>query len=89
MADNLELTQVDSKKYLDDMLRVFTRLLDEEKTITLLNFGIFYVTEKSARKSYNPITKKYIKLPKRMILNFRPSQNIRQKFKNKEDSVQT
>jgi DNA-binding protein HU-beta len=58
-----------------------TQHLQNEKTITIQHFGSFEVKKKVERISINPITKKRMLVPPKLVLTYKPSASLKEKFK--------
>ncbi|KAA6349535.1 DNA-binding protein HU [termite gut metagenome] len=58
-----------------------TQHLQNEKAIAIQHFGSFEVKEKAERISINPITKKRMLTPPKLVLTYKPSTSLKEKFK--------
>jgi DNA-binding protein HU-beta len=58
-----------------------TQHLQNGKTITIQHFGSFEVKKKVERISINPITKKRMLVPPKLVLTYKPSTSLKEKFK--------
>jgi DNA-binding protein HU-beta len=65
------LTKVDAKKALEAFVKVTSDALAAGDRISLVGFGSFSVTEKSARTGRNPQTGKEIDIPARKVVKFK------------------
>lgn len=54
--------------------------LEEEATISIVGFGNFEVKKKLERVVINPSTKQRMLIPPKMVLNFKPSVNLKEKL---------
>lgn len=55
--------------------------LQEGKTVTIPDFGSFEVRKKAERIYINPITKKRMLVPPKLVLTYEPSTTLTDKFK--------
>ena len=71
IAENSGLSKVDSKKALDGFMAAVTKELKKGGKISLVGFGTFSVTQKSARQGINPRTKQPIKIASKKAVKFK------------------
>jgi DNA-binding protein HU-beta len=65
------LSKVDSKKALDAFTGTVKKALKGGDKISLVGFGTFSVSKRSARTGINPATKKAIKIPAKKVAKFK------------------
>ena len=74
-----------SVKETNNLVSSFIDLLSNElqngDSITLNNFGTFEVKKKLERISVNLISRQRMLIPPKLVVNFRPSTFLREKFK--------
>ncbi|URW80871.1 HU family DNA-binding protein [Xiashengella succiniciproducens] len=70
------LTKADSKKALDAFLKVTSEGLKKGDRITLVGFGSFLVSERSARTGRNPQTGKEIRIPAKKVVKFKAGSEL-------------
>ena len=74
-----------SKKDAEAALKAFTDVVAEElkkgEKIQLVGFGTFEVKKKIERISVNPVTKQRMLIPPKLILTYKPSSSLKDKFK--------
>jgi DNA-binding protein HU-beta len=58
-----------------------TQELQDGKTIALQGFGTFEVKKKLERVSVNPVTQQRMLIPPKLVLSFKPSNILKEKFK--------
>ena len=58
-----------------------TQELQEGKTIAIQGFGTFEVKKKLERISVNPATQQRMLIPPKLVLSYKPSTNLKEKFK--------
>ncbi len=76
IAAKAGLSKVDAKKALDATLESISAALANNDKVTLIGFGTFSVTEKSARTGINPQTKQKIEIPARKAVKFKPGAEL-------------
>ena len=54
--------------------------LEEEASVSIVGFGTFEVKKKLERVLINPSTKQRMLVPPKMVLNFKPSTNLKDKL---------
>ena len=78
LADRLGYTIKDtSELILSDM----TQELEDGNAIAIQGFGSFEVKKKAERISINPSTKQRMLVPPKLVLTYRPSNTLKDKFK--------
>ena len=58
-----------------------TRQLEEGNIISIQGFGTFEVKKKAERISVNPTTKQRMLVPPKLVLTYKPSTLLKDKFK--------
>jgi len=71
IAAEAGLTKADAKKALDAFVGATTKALAGGDKVTLVGFGTFSVSERSARKGRNPQTGKEIKIAAKKVVKFK------------------
>jgi len=71
MAAGAGLTKSDTKKALDAFVSATTAALKGGDRVTLIGFGSFSVSERSARTGRNPQTGKEIKIAAKKVVKFK------------------
>lgn len=84
VAEKAGLTKADSKRALDAMTSVITEAMKKDDKVTLLGFGTFSVTKRTARQGVNPQTKKKITIPARKAVKFKAGSGLDLMKKNKK-----
>ena len=74
--NNKETTQLVSS-----ILSIMTQELQEGKTIAIQGFGTFEVKKKMERISVNPSTQQRMLIPPKLVLSYKPSITLKEKFK--------
>jgi DNA-binding protein HU-beta len=76
IAGESGLTKADAKKALDAFLKVTGSALKAGDRVTLVGFGSFGVSERSARTGRNPQTGKEIKIPSKKVIKFKAGSEL-------------
>ncbi len=71
MAAESGLSKADAKKALDAFISTVTNAMKRGDKVTLVGFGTFAVSERSARKGINPATKQLIEIPAKKVVKFK------------------
>lgn len=81
LSDRLGYSMKDTTDLISSLLSEMTLELQEGKLITIQGFGTFEVRKKAERISINPTTKQRMLVPPKLVLSFRPSNVMKDKFK--------
>ncbi len=76
MAAGAGLTKIEAKKALDAFIGATTEALKGGDKLTLIGFGTFSVTERSARTGRNPQTGKEIQIPAKKVVKFKAGADL-------------
>jgi len=71
----------DTSEFVSSVLSIMSQELQEGKTVVLQGFGTFEVKKKLERVSVNPVTKQRLLIPPKLMLTFKPSAGLKEKFK--------
>jgi len=71
VAEGAGLTKADAKKALEATISTITGALKSNDRVSLVGFGSFSVSERSARKGRNPQTGKEIKIAAKTVVKFK------------------
>ena len=63
------------------LLSDMSRQLEEGNVISVQGFGTFEVKKKAERISVNPTTKQRMLVPPKLVLTYKPSSLLKDKFK--------
>ena len=81
LARKLGYTNKDTTQLVSSAIGVMTQELQEGKTIAIQGFGTFEVKKKLERISVNPTTQQRMLIPPKLVLSYKPSTNLKGKFK--------
>lgn len=81
LAERLGYTIKDTSELMNSLLSSMTQELEEGNVIAIQGFGSFEVKKKAERISINPASKQRILVPPKLVLSYRPSNTLKDKFK--------
>lgn len=81
LAARLNLSAKDTQKLVDRFVNELTERLDDDSSLSVQGFGTFEVRKKLERVVTNPTTKQRMLVPPKLVLTFRPSPALKEKFK--------
>lgn len=71
MASDAGLSKADAKRALDAFIGATTSALKKDDRISLIGFGSFSISKRSARTGRNPQTGKEIQIPAKNVVKFK------------------
>lgn len=71
----------DTTLLVSSVLNFMVQELQEGNTVSLQNFGTFEVKKKMERITFNPTTQQRLLIPPRLVLSYKPSNTLKEKFK--------
>ncbi len=77
IAAKAGLTKADALRALDATIEGITSGLKKEGKVTLVGFGSFAAKKRAARDGINPLTKKAIKIPAKMVASFKAGSKLK------------
>ena len=81
LAERLGYTIKDTSELIGSLLSDMTQKLEEGNMIVIQGFGSFEVKKKTERISINPASKQRILVPPKLVLSYKPSNTLKDKFK--------
>ena len=81
LAERLGYTIKDTSALMNSLLSSMTQELEEGNVIAIQGFGSFEVKKKAERISINPASKQRMLVPPKLVLSYRPSNTLKDKFK--------
>ena len=81
LAERLGYTIKDTSELMNSLLSSMTQELEEGNVIAIQGFGSFEVKQKAERISINPASKQRMLVPPKLVLSYRPSNTLKDKFK--------
>ena len=70
-----------TSELINSLLASMTQELEEGNMIAVQGFGSFEVKKKAERISINPASKQRMLVPPKLVLSYRPSNTLKDKFK--------
>ena len=81
LAERLGYTIKDTSELMNSLLSSMTQELEEGNVIAIQGFGSFEVKKKAERITINPASKQRMLVPPKLVLSYRPSNTLKDKFK--------
>ena len=81
LAERLGYTIKDTSELMNSLLSSMTQELEQGNVIAIQGFGSFEVKKKAERISINPASKQRMLVPPKLVLSYRPSNTLKDKFK--------
>ena len=81
LSKRLGYTQKDTSELISFLLSCMTEQLEEGNAIAIQGFGTFEVKKKVERISVSPTTKQRMLVPPKLVLTYKPSILLKEKFK--------
>ncbi|TWV15085.1 HU family DNA-binding protein [Bacteroidaceae bacterium HV4-6-C5C] len=81
LSRRLGYTTKDTSDIISALLTEITNQLSDGNAISAQGFGTFEVRKKAERISVNPVSKIRMLVPPKLVLSFKPSPGLKDKFK--------
>lgn len=81
LAENWDMSKAETRRLLDVIVSTFNNNLAEGNAFTIPGLGTFSVRKREQRKSYNPHYERYMQLPPKLVVDFRPNKNLKEDLK--------
>lgn len=81
LANRLGYTIKDTSELISSLLVEMIQELEEGNMIAIQGFGTFEVKKKAERISIHPSTKLRMLVPPKLVLSYKPSNTLKDKFK--------
>ena len=78
-------TQEDAQKIIYTMIDVMNDRFQEGETVTIGGFGTFELKKRMERIMTNPATQQRMLIPPKLVLGFRPSTVLKDKFNSNDN----
>lgn len=85
LAEEAGIPVDEAQKNLVALIEVISSILQESNSVAIAGFGTFEVKKKNERVSVNPVTKKRLLIPPKLVVNFKPSSSVKEKLKEGND----
>ena len=74
-------TNKDTTQLVSSVINIMTQQLQDGNTVAIQGFGTFEVRKKLERISINPATQQRMLIPPKLLLTYKPSAILKEKFK--------
>ena len=74
-------TNKDTTQLVSSVISIMTQQLQDGNTVAIQGFGTFEVRKKLERTSINPATQQRMLIPPKLVLTYKPSAILKEKFK--------
>ena len=81
LSRKLGYTKKDTSQLVSSVIGVMTQELQDGNNIAIQGFGTFEVKKKLERISINPATQQRMLIPPKLVLTYKPSVTLKEKFK--------
>ena len=81
LANRSNLSVKDTNQLVASLINEMSSQLMDDNTIAIHGFGTFEVKKKAERITVNPVSKQRLLIPPKLVLSFRPSTTLKEKFK--------
>lgn len=81
LSQRLGYTLKNTSELIASLLADMTKQLEDGNSITIQGFGTFEVKKKAERISVSPTTKQRMLVPPKLVLTYKPSTSLKDKFK--------
>ena len=81
LSCRLVYTNKDTTQLVSSVISIMTQQLQDGNTVAIQGFGTFEVRKKLERISINPATQQRMLIPPKLVLTYKPSAILKEKFK--------
>ena len=81
LSNKFGYTNKDISQLISSVIGIMTQELQEGNVISINGFGTFEVKKKMERVSVNPATQQRMLVPPKLVLAYKPSSLLKEKFK--------
>ena len=81
LSRRLGYSTKDTTRMVSSLLSIMTQELQDGNTVAIQGFGTFEVKKKMERVSVNPVTQQRLLIPPKLVLTYKPSIALKEKFK--------
>lgn len=81
LSNRLNYTNKDALQLAQAVATIITEQLQAGNVVAIQGFGSFEVRKKMERISVNPVTRKRLLIPPKLVLTYKPSSILKDKFK--------
>ena len=81
LSRRIVYTNKDTTQLVSSVISIMTQQLQDGNTVAIQGFGTFEVRKKLERISINPATQQRMLIPPKLVLTYKPSAILKEKFK--------
>lgn len=81
LSKRMGYSNKDATQFVSSVLNVMSQELQDGKSVVIQGFGSFDVKKKLERISVNPVTHQRMLIPPKLVLSYKPSITLKEKFK--------
>lgn len=81
LASKSGYTNKDTSRLVSSVIDIMTQELQDGNPVVVQGFGTFEVKKKPEKILVNPATKQRMLVPPKLVLTYKPSANLKEKFK--------
>lgn len=81
LSQKLDFSTIETSQLLNSLVSGLVEELQNGNSVTIQGFGAFEVKKKAERISVNPTTQKRMLVPPKLVLSYKPSNILKEKFK--------
>lgn len=81
LAHRLGYTNKDASQLVSSVIGIMTQELQDGNNVAIQGFGTFEVKKKMERISVNPVSQQRMLIPPKLVLTYKPSTVLKEKFK--------
>lgn len=81
LSKRMGYSNKDATQFVSSVLNIMSQELQDGKSVVIQGFGSFDVKKKLERISVNPVTRQRMLIPPKLVLSYKPSITLKEKFK--------
>jgi len=78
LSKRLAISQRDARRFFKQMFEEISQSLEKGETMVIRGFGSFGTRVRKSRKSYHPTARRFMQLPPKRVVRFRPSSKLKE-----------
>lgn len=83
LSEKMEMPETQVESLVSQFVNVFVKEVSTGRVVSVQGFGNFESREKAERKMYNPTTKSFKIIPKKVTLGFKMSATLKDRINDK------
>ncbi|MBN1350899.1 HU family DNA-binding protein [candidate division KSB1 bacterium] len=85
LAARLNISQTQAREILQRLLAASRESLVQGNGVSIRGFGTFDIKKRAPRRSFNPFTKKWLRLPPRINAIFKPGSKLKRRINERSE----